>query len=359
MYRSARRLALFLPAVLLPLALLQACGSSKADESAGAQQTPVATDPSAPGPYPVGVAELSLARSSSTTGDPRVLDTMVWYPAAGNAAGTPRDDATGGVRDAEPARDLGPRPVILWSHGAGDSFPYSPLYYAPHLAGYGFVVIAPSHPGNLHDDCTTSTGCTAEGMADSYANRPDDLTFALDSMLKLSEDINSPFYQLLDGDRVGVSGHSFGGTDTVRESTTTLGAPFLAALAMAPCVGVVVPPPDKVTMPLMMMGGDRDTRCPSADQQTYFDGIGAGLPSFLLIFPRGGHSAYGDECPAPIAELACGPNDLSQDKAHQLINFYATAFFKTYVAGEPGYAAFLDPAVNSTEQDIRYTAHTP
>ena len=356
-----RTMAALILVFALSSALLQACAgvSSKVAEPNSAKKTPaVAANPSEPGPYPVGVTELTFERPSSTTGDPRVLDTMVWYPAAGSAASASRDDATGGVPDAEPARDSGPRPIIVWSHGAGGEFPYAPLYYAPHLASYGFVVIAPSHPGNLHPDCVTATGCTAEGMADSYVNRPEDLTFALDSVLKLSDDSDSPFYHLLDGSRVGVSGHSFGGTDTVRASTT-VGAPFRAALAMAPCVAGVVPSADKVTMPLMMMGGDRDKRCPSADQQTYFDGIDPRLSSFLLVFPRGGHSAYGDECPAPLAELACGPDDLGQDEAHQFINFYATAFFETYVAGEQGYAAFLDQAASSEEQDIRYAAHIP
>jgi predicted dienelactone hydrolase len=359
MLGPAKRLVLPL-SILLPLVFVQACGGATSSDVIAPRVTPaVANDPSAPGPYSVGVAELKLERPSSTTGEPRILDTMVWYPAADSTQTGAVDDTVGGVRDAEPAREGAPFPTIVWSHGAGGSPPYAPLYYAAHLAGYGFVVVAPSHPGNLREDCPTSTGCTAEVMADSYANRPDDLAFALDSMLSLSEDAGSPFYKLLDGERVGVSGHSFGGTDTVRESTTTVGAPFLAALAMAPCVGAVVPPPEQVTMPLMIMGGDRDARCPSADQQTFFDAMGTGVSSFLLIFPRGGHLAYSDRCPSPVAELACGPNDLDQDKAHQLINFYATAFFKTYVAGEPDYAPLLDASFNSTEQDIRYTAHTP
>ena len=351
-----RKLALFVFVFAISPALLLACGNDVSSKVIEPAPTAV-VDPSAPGPDAVGSTQLTFERTSSTTGGPRNLDTIVWYPAT-DGTGNP-DESLAAVRDAEPARDDSPLPIIVWSHGAGGSFPYAPVYFAPHLASYGFVVIAPSHPGNLHPDCVTVTGCTAEGMADSYVNRPEDLTFALDSMLKLNDDPDSAFYRLLDGGRVGISGHSFGGTDTVRASTTAAGAPFRAALAMAPCVDGVVPSADEVTMPLTMMGGDRDKRCPSADQQTYFDAIDPGLPSFLLVFPRGGHSAYGDECPAPVAELACGPNDLSQDEAHQFINFYATAFFETYVAGDQRYAAFLDPFVNSEEQDIRYTAHLP
>ena len=353
MSRLAHLLVWFIVAGL-SLTLFAAC-ATKVEVS---QTEPVALDdPNESGPYAVGVARFSFERTSSTTGEPRDLDTIVWYPASGEVEAAATETSLGAVTDLAPATDGAPFPIVVWSHGAGGSEPYAPLYFALNLASHGFVVIAPSHPGNLRDDCFGSGrgGCTAEGMADSYANRLDDLTFALDSVLKLNEDPGSLLYSLLDASRVGVAGHSFGGTDTVREAATTPGSPFIAALAMAPCVGAVVPSPDNVEMPLMMMGGDRDTRCPSADQQTYFDGI-SGSPAFLLIFPRGGHSAYGDQCPAPVAELACGPNDLSQDKAHQLINFYGTAFFKTYLAGDRGYEVFLDPAFNSAETEIRYRA---
>ena len=351
-------------ALLLSVALLQACGG---DKTAGTEPTPapaVVSDPSAPGPYPVGVTEITFTRTSSTTGEPRALDTVVWYPAVDGAKDAAIDEAVGGVRGAEPASNAGPRPIIVWSHGAAGEYPYAFPYYASHLAEYGFVVIAPPHPGNLFADCFTITGCSTDGMTDSYINRPTDLTFTLDSMLKLSEDPNSPFYQLLDGSRVGISGHSFGGTDTVRAADTEPGAPFSAALAMAPCVDQVAPPPDKVTMPLMILGGDRDMRCPTSFLQPFFYGISSSLAHFFVVFPRGGHGAYFQECPAtqppsPLSEYACGPDDLSQDKAHQYINFYATAFFMTYVAHVDGYASFLDPSVKVGGTDVRYSAVVP
>jgi dienelactone hydrolase len=358
--RLLPKLGLYALGFLLSGCLLTACGGS--DKEAITESTPTPArvlDPSSPGPYPVGVTEIIFEKTSVTTDEPRILKTVVWYPASANARNATLDEKVGGVRDAEPEHGQGPLPIVVWSHGAGGSYPYAPRYYASHLASYGFVVIAPPHPGNLHDECSSASGCTQEGMVDSYLNRPEDVTFALESMLKLSENPDSPFYRLLDGTRVGISGHSFGGNDTVRLAETEMGTPFSAALAMAPCTAEAVAPPDKVTMPLMIMAGDRDKRCLSTFEQTFFDGLSERLPHFFLVFPRGGHSAYGDTCPLPIPELACGPDDLSQEKAHQLILFYATAFFKTYVAKEEGYAAFLDPAVNSEDPDIRYTAVLP
>ena len=351
--RRSFRLVLSVSVILLLPAFLLSCGSSRNE--------PTALDPGSPGPYAVGVSEFSFERVSSTTGEPRVLDTFVWYPADESAKSGVINQTVDGVRDAKPARIGSPFPVIVWSHGAGGASPYAPIYLAPYLASHGFVVVAPSHPGNLSADCFApgQAGCTAEGMADSYANRPDDLTFALDSMLKLNDASESPFYHLLDGSRVGVAGHSFGGTDTVRESTTAEGTPFKAALAMAPCVGAVVPPAEKVDMPLMMLGGDLDSRCPVPDMQTFYNGISSSLPHFLLVFPRGGHGAYGDDCAIAVKQNGCTVDNISQEEAHQFINSYATAFFKTYVAGETDYAAFLAPGVNSGEQEIRYSASVP
>ncbi len=89
-------------------------------------------------------------------------------------------------------------------------------------------------------------------------------------------------------------------------------------------------------MPLMMLGGDLDTRCPVPDMQTFYDGISSSLPHFLLVFPRGGHGAYGDDCAIAVKQNGCTVDNISQEEAHKFINFYATAFFKTYVAGETG-----------------------
>jgi dienelactone hydrolase len=347
------------PAVALTIVLAglaQACSSTPQQT---AQATP--TDPGAPGAYAVGVAEMSFERASSTTGQPRTLDTFIWYPADDSAKSAAVDEKLKAVDDAKPASEGVPFPIIVWSHGAGGDSPYAPVYLAPHLASNGFVVIAPSHPGNLKPDCFApgQLGCTSEGMADSYANRPDDLAFALESLLKLTTDSGSPFYQLVDESRVGIAGHSFGGTDTVRESTTLQGQPFTAALGMAPCVTGVVPPAGEVDMPLMMMGGDLDSVCPVSDMQTYYNGISNSLPHFLLVFTRGGHNAYGDDCGIAVKQAGCTADNISQEEAHKFINFYATAFFKTYVAGDAAYAAFLDPSVNASEPDIRYAAHVP
>ena len=45
-------------------------------------------DPSGPGPYAVGTAQRTFTKPSETTGAPRVLDTLIWFPAASSDAPT-------------------------------------------------------------------------------------------------------------------------------------------------------------------------------------------------------------------------------------------------------------------------------
>ncbi|MGA2286241.1 MAG: hypothetical protein ABSG55_08245, partial [Dehalococcoidia bacterium] len=329
--------------------------SSPTVSQAVSASTPLAkaSDPGAPGPYPVGVTEITFQRASTTTGEPRILKTVVWYPAAAGAANESPDTTYKGVTDAEPSPDGGPFPIIMFSHGSGGT-PLQSTFYTSHLASQGFVVVAPPHPGNTINDCLPCVDMQA--LADSLLNRPDDITFVLDSMLKLNDDPSSLFYGALDGTRVGMSGHSFGGLTTLQlaGSDTT---PFAAALAMAPPAAAVVGRRNPSNIPIMLMGGGEDTTCPLGPQEDYFNALNGSEPRFLVVFPRGGHTAYTDPC-VPLID-ACGPAAIDQGKAHELIDFYATAFFKTYVAGDERYAAYLDPKLAAGDADLQYEAHVP
>src|SRR5947209_7678180 len=70
---------------------------------AQAQETP---DPESPGPYAVGATRRTFTRTSSTTGAPRPLDTIIWYPAT--PASVRPDAALAAPADIPPARGGAP-----------------------------------------------------------------------------------------------------------------------------------------------------------------------------------------------------------------------------------------------------------
>ena len=345
-----RRFGLAALTLLLLGDLLAACRVGSGG-SGGSMPT---LDPGLSGPYPVGVTELTFERHSTTTGEPRTLKTIIWYPADKSAGTQPEDTLLNGVIDAKPTGDNLPLPIIMFSHGSGGT-PYQSTYYTRHLASHGFVVVAPPHPGNTITDCLPCTDAAA--ILDSYVNRPDDITFVLDALLARSATPGSLFYNALDASRVGISGHSFGALDTLRLAGSD--SRFSAALAMASPVGRRLALSGvEIEVPTMIMGGGLDTIAPLEEQKKYFDSIGGdGPPHFLLVFPRGGHFSYANVC-VPALE-GCGPDALDAERAHELINLYATAFFKTYLAGESGYERYLEPEAAAGNSDIEYEAVLP
>src|SRR5206468_1930280 len=70
------------------------------------------------------------------------------------------------------------------------------------------------HPGNEFTDFPACMD-PAE-LVDSYLNRLDDMRFVLDQILVEDDRVGSPFRRKLDRRRIGMSGHSFGGLDTLR-----------------------------------------------------------------------------------------------------------------------------------------------
>ena len=180
-------------AVLVGVLALVACGGSSAARSAPTGAAP--RDPSAAGPYAIGLTRMTFGRPANADGTARALDTWIWYP----AAGSPDGDA---VTDAAPSQEAGPFPIVIFSHGSGGQ-PQFYSFFAKHLASWGFVVAAPSHPGNTSADCVL---CDSRNIIASARERPDDVTFTLDRMLALRDDASQPLGAIIDPERHGDCG---------------------------------------------------------------------------------------------------------------------------------------------------------
>ena len=281
------------------------------------------------GPYPVGLTNLVFTKASETTGEPRRLDTAVWYPAVEDT-GTPEWDV---ARDAEVRR--GRWPLVVFSHGAC-GFPGQSPFYTAGLASWGFVVAAPPHPGNTTAEIAHCFEPAA--FADSYANRPADVRFVIDAIAAESRRRGSPFLRRVNRRRVGVSGHSFGGQTTLRvaaEEPRIRGAVALAPASMRPDAA-------SIRTPTMILAGERDSITP---YDTAARGAYALLegPRFLVQIRNTGHCGFAILCAPLFCGAGCEPEALPLDQAHALTLRYAVPFFLRYVGGRHRFARALLP----------------
>ena len=164
---------------------------------------------------PDAVDVLSTPRGGETAFYERRLTVEVWYPAdlaGGEPGGTyeaitrnPQITATlqgRAARNAEALVELGPYPLIIISHGyPGNRYLLS--HAGENLASKGYVVASIDHKESTYED--------QQSIASTLYNRPIDQRTVLDSMAALSEDIESPFYSLVDSENTGIIGYSMGG----------------------------------------------------------------------------------------------------------------------------------------------------
>ena len=67
-----------------------------------------------------------------------------------------------------------------------------------------------------------------------------------------------------------------------------------------------------------------------------YDAFPSDIPRYYLFLPEAGHHAFRDEC-----NRLC---DFSQDRAHELVNRYVTAFLLTHLLDDLRYAVYLEDA---------------
>lgn len=313
-------------------------------------------DPSQPGPYSAGVTRRTFVRASSTTGEPRVLESLIWYPALTVDAAP--DSLLAATIDVQPETAGAPYPVLVYSHG-NFGLPWGTSYLTSHLASHGFVVIAPAHLGNTLDDCRPP--CQPNGpevqriREDSAINRPSDVVAALEQAAALSEGDDALLAGLLDAARAGIFGHSFGGYAAL---VAVANEPrFRAAISMAPGGGIgpgramLQEAISKLTAPTMLMSSIRDAQTTYASQRNLWATFPQPAPEHrFVVLPRAGHNSFNNR--RVPSGGGCGPDDLPMPEAHRLIRHWATAFLLHHVAGDERYAQLLDPASTGEGPDV-------
>jgi predicted dienelactone hydrolase len=376
---GASRVGSALVAVLAAMALVAGCSSGD-DTSSGedpsttsttttvAEPDPSLASPSEPGPFAVGRRTLQL--SDAERGRDLVAD--VWYPAAPGTTGAPsvyqfipgiEFASSSALADVAVSTD-GPFPLVVYSHGSG-GLRYVASFFTELLASHGFVVASVDHVGNTAIELVAGGEFDRDQIA---YDRVADVDLLITEMLAASSSTDSPFAGSIDAERVGVTGHSFGGFTalaSVGGYTNDLGTlpgddRIDAVVAMAPASELnSAEELEAVDVPTLLVSGTRDVTTPiDPDTEKAWELV-SGRPLWRVDLVDAGHQSFTDVCDyqellptlnapqllidavADYAAEGCTPELMPIDTAHELINRNSVAFLLAYVAGETDYEAFL------------------
>jgi dienelactone hydrolase len=257
-----------------------------------------------PGPYPVGVTTLTLAKGNQVE---------VWYPAA---ADTTVGDITYDVRDFTPeairailtadvpatftfqgARDAdgadGAFPVVLFSHGY-TGIRLQSTFLTSHLASWGFVVASTDHPSR---DLPNVLSATASG---DRADSVDDLLQMLDLVIAEGASTTGLLGGHVDDEHVVAVGHSAGG-GTILGAALDPRVDGYVSLASGIALGggdattTTVEAQQLPDKPSFFMAGAVD-QVISATERTKPSFEQVPTPSLLWILDSVGHNGFDDFC---------------------------------------------------------------
>jgi len=177
---------------------------------------PMNQPPDATGPYAVAVAEYTYTDESRVetygdAGEARKVNVAFWYPE--NAEGV--------------------YPLVLFSHGSLGIITSNVTLYR-ELASHGYVVAALGHPYqslwardadgqttflsmDFFDEVRREDPRTDTQQSYTYYRKwmdvlMGDINFVLDTILEKAAGDEPPVYRLVDGGKIGVTGHSLGGS---------------------------------------------------------------------------------------------------------------------------------------------------
>lgn len=338
-------------------------------EQASTSSTP---DPAKMGPFAVGVRTVVYEDTGrrKPDGSPRLLTTEIWYPALQSSRGQPtvtydiagqftaEQQATIGagtipllqtaaVRDATPTRAHGKFPLIIFSHGQA-AIRWQSTYYTVLLASHGYIVASTDHEGGtLYDVVRGQLQNTAVGLE----TRPGDVRYLLNRFERLKTD--DPLYDLIDFERIGVTGHSFGAITSMRVAAMddrvkiiVPQAPFDASVAW---LGLPIP---QIPIQIQAAHEDKTLEWDTNVVPTMVEVRKTGKPWWLLDLTKGGHFTFSDLCGFDLASIAdrvqldipganvkkvledgCGPTAPTAEIAQPLINHFAVSFFNGYFKG--------------------------
>jgi dienelactone hydrolase len=222
-----------------------------------------APDFSARGPHAVAVRQTHIPSPFGSPGGDgesdsiRSLPTEIWYPA--EAGQRESEDAAHplGVRhratpDLIPIST--PCPLVAFSHG-NSGLRQQSTFLTTHLASWGFVVVAPDHVGNTFNEMMALPDEQARQATHRRIRglRPQDIHSVIRALLDGNHLANE--LPLLDPERLGLLGHSFGGWTALKVPALEPRVAAVCGLAPAsePFVGRKAFAPGELPLPEKIM----------------------------------------------------------------------------------------------------------
>ena len=363
------------PVLLLAILISIAAASGKTSKTSP-------PDPLSAGPFPVGVTTtvfIDTKRTDNFTKQPRTLVTEIWYPAANEARRMPKnkysDFIPGGitpvtdelitkayrmnaaqmdktywnvaVRNA-PVRN-GRFPVVVFSHGNGGTRNQN-TFWCDYLASHGYIIVSADHTGNARFTIIDEKPVLFQGgeRNNSATDRPLDVRFLLDQMIKWDKGADKRFKGRIDTERAAVAGMSFGSFTAHWVSDHDPRFKAVIAMSGAPASHT------NLTVPSLRMLGTEDRTLGVPGNNAIRDNHAKHTgPSYLLELKNGGHysftdmfkinKSFGDGVGAGKRRDTNEAFEFTDmETTYKIINSYSVAFLGYYLKGEKEYASFLN-----------------
>ncbi len=317
------------------------------------------------GPFAVGNTTVTITDSSRD----RTLTVEIWYPQVGSESqgeavgaflsgedkvsyqtlltAAPSDCPsleTQSARDAAPT-DATPLPLLVFSH-CHNCVRFSSFAIAERLASHGFVVAAPDHQGNtLFDDLL---GEGAELDTEFLQVRAADVSFVIDSMLAGQANL------VIDPDKIGVYGHSFGAVTTglvLQEDPRPVAGFAIASPMENPLLtGVELAKIEDPVGFLVAVEDNSITEFGNIFIRQNFDDVKT--PAWKGEVADAGHWSFSDICGVhPQFEACCGMGTRQTDgqpftylpvaQGIAVAQAYVTAFFVAHIHGDANAKRYL------------------
>jgi dienelactone hydrolase len=344
-------------------------------------KTSKAPQPLLTGPFAVGVTTavfVDTSRTDNFTKQPRTLVTEIWYPATDDARRLPKnkysDFIPGGITPEidelikktykmsaaeidktywnEAHRNAGVRkgryPLVVFSHGNGGSRNQN-TFWCDYLASHGYIIVSADHTGNARYTIINGKPILFQPSerANSAKDRPIDVSFLLDQMIRWDKGADKRFAGRIDTDRAAITGMSFGSYTAHWASDQDPRFKAVIAMSGAP------PSHTNLTVPSLRMLGTEDRTLGVGGNAAIRDNHARHTgPSFMLELKNGGHFSFtdmfkinkhfGDGVGEGKRRETNDPFEFtSMETTYKIINSYSVAFLGYYLKGEKEYASFL------------------